>query len=359
MKKVNYFILKHTLGLDPYVLKQEKEKGSNSGIFFSIFTFTFLLIFFLILFLSIDAILNDLHFVLISIISFIAFLPFYNIFSFALISWRSHESFLNNKNKKKNKFSYYTSSFVTLLIRFIFLFLALGLFIGLSYTVINQQIVSQEIKEFKKNLIFDYQENLKQQIEIDKKIEAREYYNVLDEINKLEIKIANSTSKLDSLSYLSLKNPLVEKKQILKKEIESIEFKLLADYNLKQEKYKAEITKNQFFLKSLILLSKKASFLRYSVLISVIFGLFIFCFWWRFVRSNSTYFKIDNHLHRNAINLTSTPIIKSTIEYVKTKFDYDYKTDFPMEQEDVEDKTDSNIILGIEHFITKLRKNEL
>ncbi len=356
MQKVNYFILKHILGLDPYVLKQEKEKGSNSGIFFSIFTFTFLLIFFLTLFKSIEVILNDLHYVLIFIISFIAFLPFYNIFSFALISWRSHDSFLN---KNKNQFSYYTSSFVTLLIRCIFLLLTLGLFIGLSYTLLNQQMVSQDIKEFKKNLIFDYQENIKQQIEIDKKIEAREYYNVLDEINKLEIKIANSTSKLDSLSYLSLKIPLIERKQILKKEIESIELKLLAVYNMKKEKYKAEITKNQFFLKSLILLSTKASFLRYIVIILVIFGLFLFCFWWRFVRSNSTYFKIDNHLHRNAINLTSTPIIKSTIEYVKTKFNYDYKTEFPIEQESVEDKADKNIILDIEHFITKLRKNEL
>ena len=27
MQKINFFILKHILGLDPYVLKQEKERG--------------------------------------------------------------------------------------------------------------------------------------------------------------------------------------------------------------------------------------------------------------------------------------------------------------------------------------------
>ena len=357
MQKINLFILNHILGLDPYVLKQEKEKGSDSGIFFSIFTFSFLLILFLTIFKSVEAILYDLHNVFVLIISLIAFLPFYNIFSFALISWRSHNSYLRNEDR--NKFSYITSTVVTLLIRCIFLYLTLGLFIGLSYTLLNQKMASQDIQEFKKSLISDYEDDLKQQIEIDKKIDGREYFDVLNEINKLDLNITSSNSKIDSLSYLSLKKPLITRKNSLAKQIEVIEIKLLTASNRKLKKYKEEINKNPFFLKSLIILSNSSSFLSYLGIISAVFGVFMFLFWWRFIRSNSTYFKIDNHLHKNAINLTSTPIIESTIEYVKTKFNYDYKTDFPIEQEGVEDKTDSNIILGIEHFITKLRKNEL
>lgn len=355
MQKINFFILKHILGLDPYVLKQEKE--SNSGIFFSIFTVAFLLTFFITLVKSIQAILYDLHYWAVIIISFVAFLPFYNVFSFALVSWRSHNSFLGHSGK--SKFSDFISSTVTLLTRCVFLFLTLGLFIGLSYTLLNQHSISQDIKGFKNSLVSDYQNNLNEQVEIDKKIESREYNDVINEINNLEDKIANSNSRLDSLSYLSLKKPLLKKREILAKEIQVIEQELLANSDQKLKKYKSEINKNPFFLKSLILLCERPSFFTYMGLILAIFGVFMFLFWWRFVRSKSTYFKIDNHLHKNAILRTSTPIIKSTIEIVKSKFNYDYKTEFPMEKGVNDENVEPEVIKGIGDFITKLRKNEL
>lgn len=357
MQKINLFVLKHILGLDPYVLKQEKEKGSNSGIFFSIFTFSFLLIFFSTLFKSVEAILYDLHYVFVLIVSLIAFLPFYNVFSFALISWRSHNSYL--RNEERNKFSDIISTVVTLLIRCIFLYLTLGLFIGLSYTLLNQQMASKDIQVFKNSLISDYEDNLKEQVEIDKKIDGREYFDVLNEINKLDLNIASSNSKLDSLSYLSLKKPLITRKNSLAKQMEVIELKLLSDSNKKLKKYKEEINKNPFFLKSLIILSQSSSFLSYLGIISAVFGVFMFLFWWRFVRSKSTYFKIDNHLHKNAIVRTSTPIIKSTIEVVKLKFNYDYKIQFPMGKVVSKEKLENEAIMGRNDFITKLRKNEL
>jgi len=357
MQKINFFILKHILGLDPYVLKQEKEKGSNSGMFFSIFTFSFLIIFFITLLKSVQAILYDLPYWAVIIISFVAFLPFYNVFSFALVSWRSHNSFLGQSDK--TKFSDFISSTVTLLTRCVFLFLTLGLFIGLSYTLLNQESVSQDIKGFKNSLVSDYQNNLNEQVEIDKKIESREYNDVINEINNLEDKIANSNSRLDSLSYLSLKKPLLERRDILAKEIQVIEQELLADSDQKLKKYKAEINKNPFFLKSLILLSERPSFLTYMGLILAIFGVFMFMFWWRFVRSKSIYFKIDNHLHKNAILRTSTPIVKRTIQIVKSKFNYDYKTQFPLEKEPANEEVEPEVIMGRADFITKLRKNEL
>ncbi|WP_296636184.1 hypothetical protein [Polaribacter sp.] len=355
MQKFNFFILKYILGIDPYVLKQEKE--NNWAIFFSIFTITYLGIFFFTLMKSIEAILYELQYIFIFLISIIAFLPFYNVFSFALISWRSHNSFLSNG--KNNRFSYYFSKTLTLFIRCIFLFLTLGLFIGLSYTLLNQKIVSQDIELFKKTLILDYKENLKEQVEIDKKIESREYFYISKEINKLQEKIKNSNSKLDSLSYLSLKKPLVEKKELLKKEIEVLELQFLENSNKKLKKYEQDIHKNPFFLKSLIYLSNKDSFLKYAVLILLIFGTFMFLFWKRFVSSKSTYHKIDNHLHKNAIILTSTPIIKSTIEIVKSKFNYDYKIQFPIDENSTENKIKPEVVLGKDDFITKLRKNEL
>lgn len=107
------------------------------------------------------------------------------------------------------------------------------------------------------------------------------------------------------------------------------------------------------------MLSESPSFLTYMGLILAIFGVFMFLFWWRFVRSKSTYFKIDNHLHKNAILRTSTPIIKSTIEIVKSKFNYDYKTEFPMEKGVNDENVEPEVIMGIGDFITKLRKNEL
>ena len=347
MQKINFFILKHILGLDPYVLKQEKEKGSNSGVFFSIFTFSFLIIFFITLLKSVQAILYDLPYWAVIIISFVAFLPFYNVFSFALVSWRSHNSFLSQSDK--SKFSDFISSTVTLLTRCVFLFLTLGLFIGLSYTLLNQQSVSQDIKGFKNSLVSDYQNNLNEQVEIDKKIESREYNDVINEIYNLEDKIANSNSRLDSLSYLSLKKPLLERRDILAK----------ADSDQKLKKYKAKINKNSFFLKSLILLSESSSFITYMGMILAIFGVFMFMFWWRFVRSKSIYFEIDNHLHKNAILRTSTPIVKRTIQIVKSKFNYDYKTQFPLEKEPASEEVEPEVIMDREDFITKLRKNEL
>jgi len=355
MQKINLFILKHILGIDPYVLKQEKD--NNSGVFFSLFTLIFLFLFFFVLFKSIQAILYDLHYGFIFIFTLIAFTPFYNVFSFALVSWRSHNSYLSNN--EKNKLSEYTSTIVTLLIRCTFLFLTLGMFMGLSYTLLNKQKASNNIEVFKNTLILKYEENLKKQVEIDNKLESREYFDVLNEINKLDIIIAQTSNKLDSLSYLSIKKPLVEKEEVLKKEMELKQLQLLTESNRRFVKYKAEITKNPFFLKSLIFLSSKTSFLIYVGLISLIFGVFMFLFWWRFVRSTSTYFKIDNHLHRNAIIRTSTPIIKSTIEFVKTKFNYDYKTQFPMHKDNAEIKIEPDVILNKEDFIKKLRKNEL
>lgn len=314
MKDIGKKILYHFFGLETKILETETQYNNKSNATYIAFPIIFSIVFFSTLFLTIDKLLYNKHWAIISFISLVPFLVFYTLLSFSFISWRYGK---DRENKWSNIFTLILRSSIQLIIL---------LFISSILTVIIfNDFGVNEIKQKKETILstFIQIETQKNNEILSPLLETKN--NIIKQLNNdIEYLTKENLRKVEEQYYKNQILKLTKSKDSIEAILELKTNNLLSIAEKNKLKYLKDLESNSFYFISLknALESKRFYFIA-SVFI-IIMILFNISYYKRFLSEESDYYNIDMLLQEKLIAQEGEPIIEHTKGFLKNKFNYNY-----------------------------------
>jgi hypothetical protein len=318
VRNLKYFLLSKLLGIDEYIIKKTKQRTSLLVVFSTLVVVSFPVI----LFLVFDYLFYDIAFAYLLLAAIFCSLPLYNIFTFYFISWRKSSllSKYNNEFKKSRDY------FLTGLIRAVFIGLVILFISSTTFTFFLDDSLSSEIEPFKTELINNFSNNASNKINLAKinfkketniiKKEIEESKKTLSEINENDNSYIYYSNRLLSLDSIKINNET---------KFNSLIDSLIFEKEKIVETYSTGVLNNPYFFKRMSIATSSNLFVLYLLLITTFFLIFSFVFYTTVVSEKSAYFNIDILVQKEILILQNNPIINHTSNFLKEKFNHDYK----------------------------------
>ena len=314
MKDIGKKILYHFFGLETKVLETEIQYNSKSNTIYIVFPIIFSIVFYSTLFLTIDKLLYNKHWAIISFISLVPFLVFYTLLSFSFISWKYGK---DREGKWSNIF--------TLILRSSIQLITLLFISSILTVIIFNDFGADEIKQKKESILstFIQIETQKNNEILKPLLESKN--NIIKQLNNnFEYSTKENLRKVEEQYYKNQILKLTKSKDSIEAILESKTNYLLSLAKKNKLKYLKDLETNSFYFISLknALESKRFYFITSIFIITLI--LFNISYYKRFLSIESDYYNIDILLQEKLITQEGEPIIEHTKKFLKTKFNYNY-----------------------------------
>ena len=314
MKDIGKKILYHFFGLETKILETEIQYNSKSNTIYIVFPIIFSIVLYSTLFLTIDKLLYNKHWAIVSFISLVPFLVFYTLLSFSFISWKYGK---DRGGKWSNIF--------TLILRSSIQLITLLFISSILTVIIFNDFGAEEIKQKKESILstFIQIETQKNNEILKPLLESKN--NIIKQLNNnFEYSTKENLRKVEEQYYKNQILKLTKSKDSIEAILESKTNYLLSLAKKNKLKYLKDLETNSFYFISLknALESKRFYFITSIFIITLI--LFNISYYKRFLSIESDYYNIDILLQEKLITQEGEPIIEHTKKFLKTKFNYNY-----------------------------------